>query len=71
MFPNGIQIFMGIEQSEGNGYEPIGSFITGTPEYTAARQHARERAGELKEEYPDEPDWYAYVSDEYGNKEFL
>ena len=71
MFPNGIQIFIGIEQSEGNGYEPIGSFITGTPEYLAARARAREQAMELNEEYPDEGDWYAYVSDEYGNKEIL
>jgi hypothetical protein len=71
MFPKGIQIFIGIEQSEGNGYEPIGSFITGTPEYEAARRHARERAQELKEEYPDESDWYAFVSDEYGKREIL
>jgi len=71
MFPNGIQIFIGIEQSEGNGYEPIGSFITGTPEYSAALVHARERAEELNEEFPDEGDWYAYVSDDNGNKTIL
>jgi hypothetical protein len=71
MFKNGIQIFIGIEQTEGNGYEPIGSFITGTPEYMAAREHARERAGELQDEYPDEGEWYAFVSDEYGNREIL
>ena len=71
MFANGIQIFIGIEQSEGSGYEPIGSFITGTPEHLAARLQARERADELNEEYPEEGDWYAYVSDEYGQKEIL
>jgi hypothetical protein len=71
MFAKGIQIFIGIEQSDGSGYEPIGSFITGTPEYLQAREHARERAIELNEEYPDEADWYAYVSDEYGQREIL
>jgi hypothetical protein len=71
MFPNGIQIFIGIEQSDGVGYEPVGSFITGTPEYSQAREHARERAKELAEEYPDEGEWYAFVSDEFGNREIL
>lgn len=71
MFPNGIQIFIGLEQSEGNGYEPIGSFITGTPDYLRAREAARARASELNEEYPEEGDWYAFVSDEYGRKEIL
>jgi hypothetical protein len=71
MFANGIQIFIGIEQSEGNGYEPIGSFITGTPEYLGALQQARERANELNEEFPDEGDWYAYVSDDEGKKVIL
>ncbi len=70
MFPSGIQIFIGLEQSEGTGYEPIGSFITGTPEYLAALQDARERAQELNEEY-SEGDWYAYVSDEFGRRIIL
>ncbi|MEW6731613.1 MAG: hypothetical protein AB1489_09830 [Acidobacteriota bacterium] len=71
MFPNGIQIFIGIEQSEGNGYEPIGSFITGTPAFRTACQQARIRADELNQEYADEGDWYAFVADEYGRKEIL
>ncbi|MBI4854552.1 MAG: hypothetical protein HY819_22365 [Acidobacteria bacterium] len=70
MFPKGIQIFIGLEQSEGTGYEPIGSFITGTPEYLAALQDACERAKELNEEYA-EADWYAFVSDEFGRRIIL
>lgn len=71
MFAQGIQIFIGIEQSDGSGYEPMGSFITGTPEYLAARERARERAQELNEEYADESEWYAFVSDEFGQREIL
>lgn len=71
MFPRGIQIFIGIEQSDSTGYEPVGSFITGTPEYLTALQYARERANELTEEYPDENEWYAFVSDEFGRRIIL
>lgn len=70
MFPNGIQIFIGLEQSEGTGYEPVGSFITGTPQFLTAIEDARERAKELNEEYGNE-DWYAYVSDEFGRRIIL
>jgi hypothetical protein len=71
MFPNGIQIFIGIEQSDGTGYEPVGSFITGTPQYLTALQQAKERAMELNDEFPDESEWYAYVSDEFGRRIIL
>ncbi|MBL8148420.1 MAG: hypothetical protein JNN15_00655 [Blastocatellia bacterium] len=71
MWPDGIQIFIGVEQSQGDGYEPIGSFITGTADYYAARERAKEKAYELLDEFPDEGEWYAFVSDEFGNREIL
>jgi hypothetical protein len=71
MYPTNIPVIIGVEQSDGNGSEQIGAFVTNTSEYLAACDRARERTAELNAEYPEKSIWYAYISDEHGHKEIF